>query len=480
VRKPDVDQTADRTTRRRRAFDLVDVAPVLLAMAGVLSMAACSGRGQTSEDEAPPGAGPNVILVLVDTLRADHLGCYGWPRATSPGIDAFAEDAVLFERARSQASCTFPSVNSMLTSRYGALFMFQPEKSMAIPADKPVLPEILRDEGYATAAFSASPIVRATPSSENPDAGFGRGFDFFDESCLFRDADCINQRALRWVRRTERPFFLYLHYMEPHDPYAPPSSHRRRFAGDFDGPDHIRRGDPNPIADMVYGDGPDVEIGEHDLDHLLDLYDEEIAYLDSQFTRLMEELEALGALEGAIVILASDHGEEFMEHGDHVKHCRVLFDTSTRVPLIMRIPGVAGRRIDTAVANLDIMPTVLDYLGIPTVGMLLNGQSLRPLIEAGETERRVVFSDQGRWRSADDGDFKLLFDGVEMRPELFDLAADPLELTDVLEARPEVGGRLWKELETWLVTTEGGAGNREALEAGKETQERLRALGYLQ
>ena len=471
--------SSDGATARLATVSPLAVAIGLAALC-TLGTAGCSDPGHEAPPAANPNGRPNVILVLVDTLRADHLGCYGFARPTSPGIDAFAEDAVLFERARSQASCTFPSVNSMLASRYGALFMFQPEHSMGIPADIPVLPEVLRDAGYATAALSASPIVRATPSDENPDAGFDRGFDEFDESCLFRDASCINERALQWVERASRPFFLYLHYMEPHDPYAPPSGHRAGFAGDFDGPEHIRRGDPNPIADMVYDDGPAVEVSDRDIRHLLDLYDEEIAYFDGQFSRLLAELGAVGALDGAIVILASDHGEEFMEHGDHIKHCRVIFDTSTRVPLIMKLPGLPGRRIDTAVANLDIMPTVLDYLDIPADGFLLNGQSLRPLIEGGGPDSRIVFSDQGRWRSADDGDVKLMFDAVAMEPELFDLEADPLELNDTLDERPEVGKRLWQQLERWLTLTEGGVGKREALEAGEKTLERLRALGYLQ
>jgi arylsulfatase A-like enzyme len=231
---------------------------------------------------------------------------------------------------------------------------------------------------------------------------------------------------------------------------------------------------------MVYDNGPEVEVTARDLGHLLDLYDEEIAYFDDEFTSLMDELDALKTLDSAIVILASDHGEEFMEHGDHVKHCHVLFDTSTRVPLIMRIPGVGGRRIETAVANLDIVPTVLDYLNIPFDGLHFNGRSLRGVIEADDSEQRIVFSDQGRWRSADDGRFKLLLDGVKRETELFDLRADPLELASVLEARPEVGSLLWRELERWLVRTEGGVGNQAALDAAKETEERLRALGYLQ
>jgi len=453
---------------------------VCAAVGYAMLLTSCADRSNISDRPSPHDGRPNVILLLVDTLRADHLSCYGWSRATSPMVDAFAADSVLFERARSQAACTFPSVNSMLTSRYGSLFMFQPNHFMGIPANVPALPQVLRSNGYATAAFSASPIVRATPSSENPDAGFGRGFDVFDEACLFLDAGCLRSRAVRWVDGIEPPFFLYMHFMETHDPYAPPGNHTRRFAGEFDGADHIGKGDPNPIADMVYNDGPQVAVSDRDLRHLLDLYDEEIAYFDEQFKLLMDELSLLGVLDNSLVILTSDHGEEFMEHGNHIKHCRVLYDTSTRVPIIMRIPDVPGRRVDTAVGNVDIMPTVLDYVGISYGEIPLNGRSLRPLIEGTESGGRVVFSDQGRWRAADDGDFKLMLDAVEVRSELFDLEADPLERSDILPSQSEVGHRLWQELERWLIATEGAVGSRKALDAGEETQERLRAVGYLQ
>jgi len=453
---------------------------MLLASGCAVSLASCADRGDDTHRRSAGTKVTNVILLLVDTLRADHLSCYGWSRPTSPAIDAFAGDSLLFEHARSQAACTFPSANAILTSRYGALFMFQPNHFMGIPAGTPALPEILQNNGYATAAFSASPIVRTTPSRENPDGGFGRGFEVFDETCLFRDAECLNTRAVGWVKGTDRPFFLYMHFMETHDPYSPPRSHARRFAGELDGPSYILRGDPNPIADMVYDNGPKVAVTEQDIGHLRDLYDEEIAYFDEQFSRLMEELALLGALDNSLVILASDHGEEFMEHGDHIKHCRVLYDTSTRVPLIIRIPGIPGRRIDTAVGNVDIMPTVLDYLGITHSEIPINGRSLRPLIEGTDRGSRVVFSDQGRWRAADNGDFKLMLEAAEMRPALFDLKADPLERNDILQSQPQIGRQLWLELERWLVATEGSVGSRKALEAGAETQERLQALGYLQ
>ncbi len=450
-----------------------------MAAAGcALLVSACS----PAPVPAPPADGSaNLVIALVDTLRADHMGCYGYRRDTTPNIDRFASQSILFERARSQASCTFPSVNSLLTSRHPAVFLFQPDGFMGIPEETVSLAEILRENGYDTAAFSASPIVRARPSTENPDGGYGRGFATFDESCLFREAGCLNDRALRWLRKVRRPFFLYLHYMDPHDPYRTPRDAPAVFAQAHDGPDFVRDGNPNPIADMVYGDGPDVAFSKRDIQHFVDLYDDEIRYFDGEFERLLRSLDDLGLTDDTMIVLASDHGEEFMEHGEHIKHCRVLYDTSTRVPLIARIPGVeGGQRIVSAVQNLDVVPTVLDYLGIIEPDVRSSGESLRDLIEKGDQSTRVAFSNQGKWRSVDDGRHKLLLDAKDVTRQLFDLHEDPLEHNDVYDPDHSAALDLEPRLILWLTRTEGGVGETDALAAGRQSEERLRALGYLQ
>jgi len=168
-------------------------------------------------DFTPPEPSPpvNVIFIMVDTLRADHTSVHGYHRSTTPFLEQLAERSVVFERARAQAGCTFPSVNSILTSRYPFDFYRDGFTDMGIPEEIPSLAEILRGHGYATAAVSASPIVRATPCEFNPSAGFGRGFDVFDESCLWGSAKCVNQKPLEVLTTIEGPFFLYLHYMDP-------------------------------------------------------------------------------------------------------------------------------------------------------------------------------------------------------------------------------------------------------------------------
>jgi hypothetical protein len=197
---------------------------VMNRMARVVTMALLGtlwwGCGGFSIPEARPHR-PNVIIVLVDTLRADHMSTYGYTRPTTPYLDTLAETSFVFERARSQAACTFPSVNTLFTSRYAFDYYQLPEGEMGIPDRFPTIAELLHDQGYATAAVSASPIVRVTPSDHNPSAGFGAGFDVFDETCLWDTAACVNLRAQKLLADLEEPFFLYLHYMEPHSYYDP-------------------------------------------------------------------------------------------------------------------------------------------------------------------------------------------------------------------------------------------------------------------
>jgi len=435
------------------------------------------GRAPITGPNAP--APPNVIIVLVDTLRADHMSLYGYERVTTPFIDGFAADAVVFDRARSQAACTFPSVNSLFTSRYAFDFYRQGEGQMGIPAKYPTIAEILRARGYHTIAVSASPIVRSSPTKENPNGGFGAGFEVFDESCLWDDAECVTARALELLGEAREPFFLYLHYMDPHGNYAPPADYLKIFAGPYDGYDFIAAGDHNPIADMIYADGPKLDITDRDMQHLVDLYDDEIRYFDGQFSRLVAWLHQDDLLDRSLLIFTSDHGEEFLEHG-HVGHCRGVWDTLTRVPLFLRFPSTTdGRRIDTAAQVVDILPTVLDELGIEAAATPFEGLTLRPLLEGGEAAREYAFTDQSRYRAADDGRWQLILDGVESSATLYDLRADPLQQHDLSTQNPSQAERMGAVLNRWLKDTGQWVRFDEALAASQAKEEELRALGYL-
>jgi arylsulfatase A-like enzyme len=421
----------------------------------------------------------NVIFVMVDTLRADHTTLSGYHRSTTPFMESLAAEGVVFEYARSQAGCTYPSVNSMLTSRYPFDFYRRGPGTMGIPEEYSSIAEILKDHGYSTAAVSASPIVRNTPNEHNPSAGFGRGFDVFDESCLWQAAECVNKRAEEIIQTIEEPFFLYLHYMDPHDPYQPPAG-RRRFSGPYDGFDFIAAGNPNPIGEMLYDDGPVIDFDDADIQHLVDLYDDEIFYFDDMLGELVGFLRGIGVLDDSMFILTADHGEEFLEHGQ-VKHCRGVWNTLTHVPMLIRAPGIEGGvRIDTAVQALDLVPTILDYLGLDGSSADLTGRSLLPLLSGTIVGEHYAFSDQVKYRSVDDGRFHYILDGLEDTISLFDIRIDELEQIDLYSDDHPVVESLGFELDAWLDVTGQLAYFDAALAAAKAQQDQLKALGYIE
>jgi arylsulfatase A-like enzyme len=427
----------------------------------------------------------NVLLVVVDTLRADRMSLYGYPQPTTPNLEAMARNGVVFTNARSQAGCTFPSVNSLLTSRHPAVFLNRPEEIFSIPQTMPSLPVILQQQGYATAAVSASSIVRHTPSQMNSAGGFGRGFQVFDESCLEKHARCVNERALGLVDAFREPWFLYLHYMEPHAPYRPPADHRRRFAAtpararELGVHAWARRGDTWQLGRRLYEGDTRFDFNQQDLDHLSGLYDEEIFSFDEQLAGLINSLSERRLLEHTLIVLAADHGEELYDH-NHYGHCRNLaYETVLRTPLVLWIPGVEGVRRDVLAENLDIVPTLLDYLGLSTEGLAFDGFSLRPVIERSRAIRRLSFGLQGVTRTVTDGKHKLIYDLVSGRTQLFDLQSDPGERIDLSAKRQEETQRLQAALLRWMKEREGPPASGESRRKAEELEKRLRALGYL-
>lgn len=418
----------------------------------------------------------NVLLVVADTLRADRLSAYGYARPTSPNLERMAADGVLFEHAWSQASSTFPSMNSLLTSRHPALFFGQPHGNLGIPPQFPQLAELLHRAGYATAAVSASPIVRHRPGAVNKVGGFGSGFDTFEEACEWRWGRCVSDAALRLLPELREPFFLYTHYLDPHAVYTPPRPLARRFAAAQRGThDWSRAGDPRPISAALYS-GAETAWDDRDVQQLSALYDGEVAMFDRELGRVLDALEKRGLAERTLVIVAADHGEAFLEHG-HTEHGHSLFEEELHVPLVLRPPGGGkGRRVAAAVANVDILPTVLDYLrlaGPPGI----EGRSLRPLAEgrAEERQARPLFALIGELRATTDGRHKLIRHLGNGEVQLFDLQADAGERRDLWPAQTAAARPLAIALTAW-VEREGP----EARERSSEAVARLRALGYMQ
>ena len=325
---------------------------------------------------------------------------------------------MLFADARSQASCTFPSVNSILTSRCPTAFLGQPDEAMGIPARIPSLAEILRARGYRTVAVSASADGAQHPEPLQPGGGLRprlrgvrRGLRLAGRPPA---STASAARRSASIRRPEddRPLFLYLHYLDPHGPY------RRRPATAAGSPPAApatatssAAATPTRSADFLYKGAPDpgVDAGRAAATWSTSTTRRSPTSTPSS-ARLLRRLERRGWLDDSIVVFASDHGEEFLEHG-HIKHCRTVFDTSIRTPLLLRVPGARPARFAARAQNLDVVPTVLDYLGI--------AGARRAASRAGACGRRSraggagnahQFSAPGPLRSAADGRFKLIGD----------------------------------------------------------------------
>lgn len=420
----------------------------------------------------------NVVLVMADTLRADHLSSYGYRRPTSPHIDSFAREHLLFLNNRSQAACTFPSVNSLLTSRDPFEFVNADDNSMGISDAVPYLPRILQDHGYRTFAISTSPIVRKNPSGFNRTGGFESGFDVFHDNLLWGDAEEVNELLRTTLRKEDQPFFAYLHYIDIHDPYRPPKSTRDKFAKSYRGLASVGRGNPNQIAKVLLKTRPAFAFSDRDIDHLVDLYDEEILYFDEQFEELLQILKNKGVYRDTIVILTSDHGEEFNEH-DQMVHCLNLYETLIHTPLIMRLPGSKHSGVRPQLSqNLDVVPTLLDYLGIDSSPYGLHGKSLRPAIEAEQDVHEAVHSAQGPHRGIVDRRYKLIHELRDQTSRLFDMRADREEKNDIAKDEPGLAAEYLARLNAWGQKTQGTS-REEIIEAERQAEDQLRALGYL-
>jgi arylsulfatase A-like enzyme len=381
-----------------------------------------------------------VIVYLIDALRADHLGLYGYPRATSPEIDQLATESVVFDAAYAQASWTRPSVGSLFTgrlpSRHGAV-----RRSHRLRPDVATLSEVFRDAGYRTAAFFTNPNLLS-------DFGFDRGFDKYVDIAsvgIEADADEVHTAVLEHLDTPAWPQFLYVHTIEPHAPYTPPPPFQKRFIGEHvPAPDDVER---PPEARLV-----------------LDLYDGEIAYADHALGGFLDALRERGLYDDSLFVLLSDHGEEFLEHGN-IRHGLTLFEEQIHIPLLVRFPHArwGGRRVREPVRVVDILPALVDLLGeeAPTG---LDGSSFLGLISGSDAiDRRVLFSEQNMdssvLTSLREGDLKLIkrespetMRGVE----LYDLANDPGEREDVSGVRAEEMERLLSHLEAIESSLHGG------------------------
>jgi len=405
------------------------------------------------------------VLISVDSLRRDHLGIYGYERATSPSIDRFFAGGAVYEHAISPAPCTKPAVKQYLTG------------VARNAAAHPALAERLRSAGYATAAVVSQHHFR---DRSGPRSGYARGFDSFDVQAASerdvhgmssRKAREVTENAIEWLNGLprEKPFFLWLHYFDPHDPYSAPATHHV-----FDAVGHpVMSGDRRTLTKQGGVHDSDSQLVQRftkpEIDYLIAQYDAEIRYVDSEVGRLLRALDQRQLVENSIIVFTADHGERLCEEDGLWDHCQTLHGWEINVPLMIRTPGAmsgpAGRILHSA-STLDIVPTLLDALGLP-LSEGLDGSSL-----LGADEDREVVAVWEQQRAIQRRSWKLVQTG-SAAPRLYDLAADPQERDDLASEQLQVFESLSRALERDAPI------HREREEESERIRRELKSLGYL-
>ena len=423
--------------------------------AGLLLVLALAG-GACRRREAPGSAASgrfNLLLITLDTTRADRLGCYGDARAATPVLDRLAREGVRFERAYTSAPLTLPAHVSLMTGRGPQAHQVRNNGTYALRPEEATLAEELRGAGFSTAAMIAAFVLEAK-------FGLSQGFDRYDDALdkpqgytTFRSeitADRVHGKFRRWLDTAPAaPFFCWVHLYDPHSPYAPPAPYSERFAGDP--------------------------------------YRGEIAFMDETIGRMLADLQERGLLENTLVVAAGDHGEGFDEHGES-GHGVFCYEESLRVPLIFRLPRLfaGGRTMKRPVGLVDVLPTVLDLCGLPRPAGV-QGRSLAPLLRSGAEDggapplyfESLYGMEEMGWAPLSgllSGSWKYI---ALPKPELYDLAADPLEKSNLYLQKNAQAKRLARELDDLLSRTVPAGASAMRPQQTRADQARLRALGYL-
>lgn len=468
--------------KSRRMFVALSVA------ASVLQLGACAPAPAPSAPTVPP-----VILISFDTCRADVFGVLtGEEPSLTPRLDELARESVVFENAFVQAPHTLPSHMSMFTGVYPDTHGVKPELD-PLPEALVTLPEVLDDAGYHTMGLVTSEWLK-------PDFGFGRGFDDY-ERLAHRPtyAERVNAAALRRLRRMEGGFFLFLHYYDLHSdfdqgsaankfPYYAPHEYRRGLDVSSDGREFCDDEGNCNTRYLMAADRERRDVPQSEIDTIHGLYRAAVPHLDAEMGAFFDELKSRGLYEDSMIIVTSDHGEEFREHGRFI-HSQP-YDETIRVPLFIKFPRswAAGTRVTEVVETVDIAPTILDHLGMDPPETA-QGESLLDLVQGaeGRSGHAVLSQDtinKTRYGLRTD-EVKLIMDLKTSRPELYDLREDPGELVDLSGERVELAAELERRLKRWVGANRrlhetfatGVGGDRELL--SEEERKRLESLGYV-
>ena len=420
----------------------------------------------------------HVLLVVVDTLRAEHLSCYGYGRQTSPHIDQLANGGARFAYATSQCSWTAPSMVSMFTGRHIL------EERLSLPAELPTLPELFKKSGYRTGAFVVNPILH------NKENGFRRGFDRFEPNAEFREIGA-------WITQSSgTPTFTWVHWVDPHDPYGPAKEYEH-FAKSGDA---LSSELSSYYAEVTRRNELDeADQSRETVRASIDGYDDDIRLVDSKIDILVRALEQAGILEQSVIALASDHGEGLWHHQNYpvaeeltepatllsthkMTHGNHLYEEQVHVPLLFFGLGVpAGRVVEAPVENVDLLPTLLELCNLP-IPPGTTGSSLVPLFHGEDASRAAFAVSTTRWVMSlrTRAGMKLILPTqqgreIGLEPELYDLSQDPFERVNLAASQPEKLAELSALLRDRLASGLRADGDEELSEANRKAME---DLGY--
>ncbi|MBE3124250.1 MAG: sulfatase-like hydrolase/transferase [Acidobacteria bacterium] len=401
---------------------------------------------------------PNIILVTMDTTRADHLGCYGYQGVSTPNLDALAGRGVLFEQAATAAPLTLPAHSTIMTGMYPTYHGVRVNGNTALSDEQTTLAEVLSAQGYQTGAFIGAFVLDGR-------WGMKQGFQHYDDQFdlkkykhldlgeVQRPGNEVMDAALAWLDGEKaNPFFAWIHLYDPHVPYAPPEPYASEYA---------RRGPAGP-------------------------YDGEIAFMDEQIGRVTAWLEANGLTGKTIIVLVGDHGESLGSHGEGT-HGYFVYDYALHVPFLAVTPfeGLRGKRVPSQVSTADVFPTILDLVNVPSP-VKVQGRSLVPRMFKPERKDDVPAYGESMAPNLQFGWSALhalrtaQYKYIEApRAELYDLVRDPDEQMNLLPQSPDVARRMKSELDRLMTETSLGAPTPQAANLDKDTMERLSALGYV-
>ena len=430
--------------KRRLTFLLL---PIAFLAAG------CGQRPSTRGD-----ARPNILFILIDSLRADHLRVYGYEKDTADTIEALARKGSVFDQHIATASQTVPSTVSIMTSQFPAEHGFRHRSDGQFIAQPPHFPEklvflaeLFSNAGYDTAGYMGCPFLVARN-------GFRQGFHEFLYSSGI--GETLTSPAIEWMKAQStnaNPFFLYIHYFDVHWPYSPPEDYRHRFA-------------PPEGGTLVYNHGIVSDVSATDLEYTIAMYDAEIAYTDDQIARLLDTLDELGVRENTVIVITADHGDEFMDHGG-MGHGTTVYGELIRVPLIIAYPPAfeAGRRIGFLTRHIDLGPSLLALAGIRKPPSFRGHE----LARAEET-----FAEDCAYVAAYAKDRKLVVNGETGRRELFayDDKRDQQPLSEE-EPLEDLSDRIAAYQQSMRIPPTGVASPTRSW--SKEEEDELRSLGYV-